>query len=335
MGYYEKCAETMRKSLQVSPDSAIAIGNLAGSYLALGRLDDVKALMDEAEGRGLDGGDLRLLRYYRAFLQSDDRTMQAQVAWATGKPGFEDELISAEADTAAYHGRLVRARSLSERAVESAKHSGASETAAGWEVNDALRGAEFGDRKRAQRVAAEALKLNAGMGVKIQAALALARSGDGERAQKLADALDQQFPLNTMIQSYWLPTIRASLELEHGSAARAIEILQAASPYDLAETPQFQLGTMYPVYIRGLAYLKVGQGQDAAAEFQKIIDHRSVVVNFPLASLAHLNLARARVLSHDNDAARKGYRDFLALWKGADAEIPILKQANVEFAKLR
>jgi len=335
MGYYDKCAEVMRKALQVAQDSTVAIGNLAGCYLALGRLDEVKALLDQAAARGLDGSDLRMPRYLVAFLQGDTATMQAQVAWADGKPGFEDELISAESDTAAYYGRLAQASGLSERAVESARRSDAAETAAGWKVNDALRRAELGDRKGAQRVAAEALKLNAGLGANVQAALAWARSGDEERARKLADLLDQQFPLNTMIQSYWLPTIRAALELDHGSAARAIEILEAASPYELGETAQFGFGTMYPVYIRGLAYLKAGQGEDAAAEFQKILDHRSVAVNFPLASLAHLQLARAKLQSHENDAARKAYQDFLALWKNGDPEAPILKQARAEFAKLQ
>ena len=334
MGEYGKCVEVMRKAVQVAPDSAIAIGNLEGCYLSLGRLDDAKALLDQAASRGVEGDELHLSRYELAFLQGDRATMQAQVAWALGKPGFEDEFISAESDSSAYYGQLAQASSLSERAVESAKRNNAAETAAGWKVNDALRRAEFGDRKGAQRVAAEALKINAGVGVKLLAALAWARSGEADRARKLADALDREFPLNTMIQSYWLPSIRASLELDHGSAARAIELLQAASPYDLAETAQFGLGTMYPVYLRGLAYLQAGQGEDAAAEFQKILDHRSVVVNFPLASLAHLQLARARAMVRDGAASRKAYQDFFDVWKNADPEVPVLKQARAEYAKL-
>jgi len=334
MGDYEKGVEVMRKAVQLYPDATVALTNLAGSEIALGHIDEAKALLEKAIARGLDGSGLRIPLYDIAFLQGDSRAMQAQVAWATGKPGFEDELISIQSDTEAYYGRLAQASRLSARAVESALRNSAAETAAGWKVNDALRRAEFGDRKGAQRVVVEALKLNAGSGIQVRAALAWARSGDAVRAQKSADALDRQFPLNTMIQSYWLPTIRAALEIDHGSAARAIEILQVVSPYDLAETAEFAVGTMYPVYLRGLAYLKAGQGEDAAAEFQKILDHRCVVVNFPLASLAHLQLARAKAMSRDREAARKAYQDFFEVWKNAESDVPVLKEGRAEYAKL-
>ena len=335
MGSYEKAAELTREALRRDPDFAIWNGNLEGDYIALGRLDDAKAVFDQAMARKVDGIDLHLFRYYLAFLENDNSTMQEQVAWASGKPGLEDWLLSAESDTAGYYGRLTQARDLSQRAVESAKRSGAAETAAGWQANAALRSAEFGDTARARQAAMQALMLAPGPGVKILTALALARLGDVRRAQDMADALNREFPTNTMIQAYWLPTIRASLELDRGNPTGAIELLRATSSYELAQTWQFELGTMYPVYIRGLAQLRAAQGEEAAKEFQKILDHRSLVLNFPLESLANLQLARAEVLSHQIDTARENYQDFLALWKDADPDVPILKQANAEFAKLQ
>jgi eukaryotic-like serine/threonine-protein kinase len=335
MGSYEKAVELTREALRRDPDFPIWNGNLAWNYLALDRLDEAKAVFDQALAHKVDGIDLRLSRYYLAFLQNDDAKMREQVAWATGKPELEDWLFSAESDTAAYYGRFNQARDLSEHATASAKSSGATETAAAWQANAALRSAELGSYAEARQTATRALALSPGQGVRILTALALARSGDWQRAQNLADSLQREFPMNTMILAYWLPTIRASVELDRGNPARAIELLQATSPYELAQTWQFQFGTMYPVYIRGVAYLRRAQGGRAAAEFQKILDHRSLVVNFPLESLAHLQLARAEAMRKNNDASRKAYQDFFALWKDADPDIPILKQAKLEYAKLR
>jgi len=334
MGQYEKCVEIMRKSLQTDTDAAIGIGNLAGCHLALGQLNEARTLADQAVQRAPDASDLRSVQYYLAFLEDDAAGMKAQMEWAGGKPGVEDIFLSAESDTAAYHGRLSEASLLSGQAVKSAQRSGAAETAAGWMVDDALRRAEFGDAAGARRTAAAALALNSGLGVRIEAALAWARSGETEKARQLADALDREFPLNTMIQSYWLPTIRAAIEIDHGSPQRAIGILQSAVPYDLAETTQFGFGTMYPAYIRGLAYLKAGQGEDAAREFQKMVDHRSVVVNFPLGSLAQLQLARAKAMSHDVPGARAACGNFLRTWKDADRDIPVLKRAQKVCAEM-
>jgi len=168
----------------------------------------------------------------------------------------------------------------------------------------------------------------------------LARGGDVTTAQKLMDALNQEFPLDTLMQNYWLPTVRAAIALQRHDSAKAIEILQATIPYELADPPPFSSGTMYPVYLRGEAYLDAkgdgaGNGALAAAEFQKILDHPGVIVNFPLSALAHLGLGRARALSGDSAGARTAYQDFFALWKDADPDIPILKQAKAEYAKLQ
>jgi len=334
MGYYDKCAEIMRHAVQLWPDSSVAIENLTGCLFSLGQIDEAETVMGQSIKQGLDIPDLRLIEYYRAFLRGDQASMDAEAKWAGGKPGHEDIFLSAEADTAAYHGKLREASRLSERAVTSARHNGADETAASWEISDALRKAEFGDVHGAQNSAASALRLNSGAGVRILAALALARSGETQKAAKLADALDREFPLNTMIQAYWLPTIRAAIELDHNNPERAVEILQSAAPYDFAETVQFGYGTMYPVYLRGLAYLKLGQGKDAAAEFQKILDHKSVVVNFPLCSLAYLQLARSELLNQRKTPAQEAFQRFFTLWKDADPDLPVLRYAKAGYSSL-
>jgi eukaryotic-like serine/threonine-protein kinase len=219
--------------------------------------------------------------------------------------------------------------------VDSAKSNDAKETAAIWEVNQALRDAEFGNATQARELANAALALAPGPDVQLLAALALSRAGDAVSAQKFADKLNNDFPSSTVLQHYWLPTVRADIELVHGNAARAIEVLQAASAYELGDPPQFQPGTLYPIYVRGQAYLRAANGVAAAEQFQKIIDHRGIVLNFPLGALAHVGLARAYALSGDNTKAKGAYQDFFALWQDADTDIPILKEAKAEYAKLQ
>jgi tetratricopeptide (TPR) repeat protein len=198
-----------------------------------------------------------------------------------------------------------------------------------------LREVEFGNAAEGLKQAREALALAPGRDVKVEAALALSRSGDVAAAQKLVDALNQEFPLDTLMQNYWLPTVRAAIALQRHDSAKAIEILHASIPYELADPPPFSAGTMYPVYLRGEAYLASGNGALAGAEFQKILDHPGVIVNFPLSALSHLGFARARGLSGDSAGTRTSYQDFFGLWKDADPDIPILKQAKAEYAKLQ
>jgi predicted Zn-dependent protease len=283
----------------------------------------------------LDDPYLHLNMYYLAFLQWDGAAMQQQVSWAMGKPGTEDLLLSTQSDTEAYHGRLAKARDSSQRASDSAKSNGAKETAAIWEVNQALREAEFGDAAQARQFATAAVALAPGRDVQLLAALALARAGDAVSAQKLTDKLNSDYPLSSVLQRYWLPAIQGDIELAHGNAAKAIDVLRAASAYELGAPPQFQPGTLYPVYVRGLAYLRAGNGPSAAEEFQRIIDHRGIVLNFPLGALAHVGLARAYILTGDTPKAKAAYQDFFALWKDADPDIPILKEAKAEYDKLK
>ncbi len=334
LGQYEKAVEEMRASLQIKPNSAAAYANLIGAYCALGRLEDAKSAWEQSQNRKLDGPTLRLARYELAFLLHDDTSMKEQLDWAAGKPGAEDMLLSAQSDTEAYHGRLGPANDLSKRAVDAAKHADAVETAATWQANEALREAEFGNGAAARQAAAAALALSGGRDVELLAALAFARSGDSAKAQQLADKLDRESPLDTMIQGYWLPTIRASIALAGGDGKKAVELLRAASPYELGQPPQFQFSTMYPIYVRGQAFLKQGLGQQAAVEFQKILDHPGLVVNFPLGTLARLELGRARALGGDKGAAKVAYEEFFSQWKDGDASTAILKEAKSESGKL-
>jgi eukaryotic-like serine/threonine-protein kinase len=335
LGQYEKAAAESREALRLVRDDSIGYQNLTQSYLALNRTDEAKATVDQAMSFRTVDPTLRQMTYYLAFLTADAAEMQRQAAWATGNSGGEDILLSAQSDTAAYHGRLREARSFSQRAVEVGKRADAKEEAAVWQANAALREVELGYPVEARKNTATALALAPGRDVAVLAALALSGAGNTAEAQKLIEKLDKENPLSTLIQSYWLPTIRAELELNRGNAERAIALLQATGAYEQGEPTPFPLGTMYPVYVRGEAYLKAGQGRQAAQEFQKILDHRGIVLNFPLGALAHLQLGRAYQLAGDTAKAKAAYQDFFALWKDADPDVPILKEAKAEYAKLQ
>jgi eukaryotic-like serine/threonine-protein kinase len=336
LGQYEKAAEETNASLRLEPDDAIAYGNLADDYLALDRIKDAKAALDEAGKRNLDSEFLHLNRYHLAFLENDLPAMQEESSWARGKPGAEDGQLSDESDTEAYYGRLRKARELTRQAVESAKRNGANDTAALWQVNEALREAEFGNTALARKAVADTMALSSKPDIELLAALALARSGDTVQSSALADKVAAEFDRDTMIQAYWLPTIRAAIAIDRGDAQKAIELLSSASEYELGEPVQWPShGTLYPVYVRGEAYLRAGDGVQAVTEFQKMIDHRGIVANLPLGALAHLQLGRAYKLAGDAGKAREAYAAFLVVWLHADPDIPILKQAKEEYAKLK
>ena len=336
LGQYGKAAEETKASLRIEPDDAIAYGNLADDYLALDRTQDAKAALDEASRRNLDTPDLHLYRYHLAFLENDLPAMQEQSSWARGKPGAEDGQLSDESDTEAYYGRLRTARELTRQAVESAKRNGSVDTAALWQVNEALREAEFGNTALARKAVADAMALSSKPDIELLAALALARIGDTVQSSALADKVAAEFERDTMIQAYWLPTIRAAIAVDRGDAQKAVELLSMSSEYELGMPVQWPShGTLYPVYVRGEAYLRTGDGVQAATEFQKMIDHRGIVANFPLGALARLQLGRAYKLRGNADKAREAYAAFLVVWLDADPDIPILKQAKAEYAKLQ
>jgi eukaryotic-like serine/threonine-protein kinase len=260
--------------------------------------------------------------------------MAQLAAAAIGKPGTEDVLLAGQADTEGWYGKLKSARELTQRAMDSAQHNDAKETAASYQAAAALREVESGNREQASAAADAALKLAQNRDVRAMAALALARAGDTAAAEKLAAELDKTFPLDTLVQRYWLPTIRAAVALEREDTNRAVELLKTASTIELGQ-PTALAVFLCPVYLRGEAYLMLHDGNAAAVEFQKFIDHRGLVVNFPWGALARLGLARAYAMQGDTAKARTAYQGFLTLWKDADPDIPILKQAKAEYAKLQ
>ena len=327
LGQYDKALVEDLASLRLRP-SAPEYANVAITYLHLGRLKEARATADEAQAKKLDSPDLRFFLYALSFLQNDVAGMAKQVAWAAGKPGLEDVLLADEADTAAYFGRLKKAREFSRQAVASAGRTGEREVAADYEASAAMREAVLGNAAYARDRTVAALKLSTGHDVECAAALAFALAGDA-KAQALADDLAKRFPEDTLVHFSYLPTIRAQLALSRTDSSKAFEDLQSAAAYELGWP-----GGMYPVYLRGEAYLAAHQGSEAAAEFQKILDHSGVVVNGPIGALAHLQIGRAYAMQGDTAKTKAAYQDFLTLWKDADPDIPILKQAKTEYAKL-
>jgi eukaryotic-like serine/threonine-protein kinase len=262
--------------------------------------------------------------------------MTEQSGLAAGQPGVEDVLLSSQADTAAYHGRLGEARNLSRLAVDSAERAERRELAAAYEANAALREALFGNAAETRKRSAAALSLSDNRYVQFEAALALAFLGDGARAQQLADDLDRRFPEDTIANCNFLPSIRAQLALNNKDSFSAIEILRTAAPCELGSASNnLPPEALYPAYVRGEAYLAAHQGSEAAVECQKILDHSGIVLNEPIGALAHVGLARAYAMSGESAKARGQYEEFFALWKSADPDCAILRQAKSEFGNLR
>ena len=334
IGRYKQALAEAQAALQINPSHVINYTNLAGTYMNLNRFDEAKAVLGQAQERKLENEALLTEYYGLAFLRDDPSEMARQVTAAAGKPGIEDLLLVMQSDTDAYFGRLAQARQSTQLAQASALRADAKEAAALWQLDGALHEAELGDPQRAGQEALEAIRSGGGKNVQVLAALALARSGKRKEAQALADDLARNFPSDTIVNDYWLPSIRAALALDEKNPAAAIEALQVAMPYEFG-SPTPGIAYAYPVYLRGLAYLQAGKGKQAAAEFQRMLDHRGVVLNFPTGALAYLQLARAYGLEGDQAAARQYYQQFLKLWKDADPDNPILLQAKAEAAKLK
>jgi serine/threonine protein kinase/tetratricopeptide (TPR) repeat protein len=335
LGNWGKALEEWRAALPLDPNAGITYYLVGLAYMSLTRLDEAEAVYKQAEERKLESEFLLQSRYWLAFLKGDAAQMAQLVSAAMGKPGSEDLLLAMQADTEGWYGKLKNAHELTGRAMDSAQHNNAKETAAGYQAAAALREVESGNRERARAEAHAALKLGPNRDVKVMAVLALARAGDTAGAEKLAAELDKNFPLDTLVQRYWLPTIRAGIALERTDPNRAIDLLKAASTIELSSITASLTVFLCPVYVRGEAYLMLRDGNRAAAEFQKFIDRRGVVMNFPWGALARLGLARAYALEGDTAKARAAYQGFLTLWKDADPGIPILKEAKAEYAKLQ
>jgi eukaryotic-like serine/threonine-protein kinase len=336
-GQYEKGVQEGKEAMRLSPDFSPSYALPMFDYVALNRLVEAKAIYEQAMERKLRYPFFPLLLYEIAFLQNDAAGMARQVASSAGEPELEDALLANEADTAAYFGRLRQAREFSQQAVDSAKRTNKKEAAATYLAISGAREALFGNADEARRRAAFAVEQSAGIDVQYGSALASAYAGDNKRAQTLADNLNQRFPEATIVQFNYLPTLRAKMAVGRADAARALEILKAAAPYELGYSTYtaYPWNGLYPVYVRGQAYLAAHQGNEAAAEFQKILDHRGIVVNGPIGALAHLQIGRAYAMQGDAAKAQAAYQDFISLWKDADPDIPILKQAKAEYAKLQ
>ena len=335
LGQYQKGVEEAREATRLSPDFPISYAFMMFNYIALNRLDDAKAAYKLASEHKLGHLFYSAALYQIAFLENDSDGMERQVARSAGQPG-EDELSGLEAETIAYSGRLKNSQEASRRAMESAERAGEKEAAATYLALSALRDALFGDADEARRRAVFTMTRSSGRDVQYGAALAFAYTGDDGRALALADDLNKRFPEDTLVQSNFLPVLRAKVALIRGNGSEAVEILRAATASELGVTTASTFGWtgMRPVFVRGEAYLAARQGGEAASEFQKILDHRGIVVNEPIGALAHLGLARAYVLQGDTAKAKVAYQDFLTLWRDADPDIPILIAAKAEYAKL-
>jgi serine/threonine protein kinase/tetratricopeptide (TPR) repeat protein len=346
LGQQEKAVEAYRQSIRLNPDSFAPRGNLANSLLALQQFDEARQTVQQQQARKLDNFIFHNALYALAFLKADSSAVAEQQKWYASQPDFENYGLSLASDTEAYSGHLGKARELTKRSVDSAIHADSKETGAIWHENAALREAAFGYMAEAKHAAAKGLKLTpTSQGVDVEAALAYAMAGDTARAESMAQDLNKRFPVDTQMQSLWLPAIRAQVALNRKNPGAAIESLQVAVPIELGGIAFVNnISCLYPTYIRGEAYLAARQGKPAAAEFQKILGHGGIVWNCWTGALAHLGLARAYALDSkssqgaDADAARtralSAYKDFFTLWKDADPDIPILKRAKAEYAKL-
>jgi len=333
LGQYDKALDEANVALRLEP-VGITYGAVGFCYLSLNRLDEAKAIFAEAQTNHHDSAFNHNNLYFVSFLEHDAAGMARERAWGTGRPGLEDFMLYLEALTAAYSGRLAQARDLFRRAADSAGHTQEKETAAGYRAGAALTEALFGNAAQAKSDAAAARAESRGRDVETAAALAYALGGGVAQGQSLADDLAKRFPEDTLAQFEYLPEIRAEIALDQHASPKAIEVLQASSSYELG-SPTSAIGlALYPVYVRGLAYLAANDGPAAAAEFQKILDHPGVALNEPIGALAHLQIARAFALEGQKDKSRAAYQDFLKLWKDADPDIPILLAAKSEYAKL-
>ncbi len=332
LGLYDKAVATLQQAIRLDPTRATAYGNLAIDLLALGRSDDAGAVLAEANNRKFQTDYLLQANYYRAFLRGDNAEMQRLLSRASEVAGAQSLLLAEQANTEAYYGHFQKARDLTRAAADLMAHEGDSESAAACLADAAVREAEAGFSARARGYLEQAAKLSAGKDVMVVTAVVAARIGDLKRAQKLSGELDKTYPQDTLVQKYWLPVIRAELNLRQGRAPKGIDDLAPAEAIELGDATSL---TLYPAYVRGQAYLATGDGGKAAAEFQKLLDHPGIVLNFQLGTLAHLGRARSFLRAADSSKAHDAYRDFFQIWKDADPDVPILKQAKAEYANLK
>jgi eukaryotic-like serine/threonine-protein kinase len=338
LGEYEKAVEESQKNIEMAPDFGIGYVHLGSSSLGLGRLGEAEEAARQASERKIEMPLLALLRYDVAFLKGDSDGMQREVAAAHGKSGAEELIFDHQAFALSYAGRLQEATKILRRASDLAQQKAHQEMAASFETRVAMWEAFYGKAPAAKLAAMAALTLAKNREVQYGAAVAFAIAGDSSQAQALTNDLERSFPEDTSVKFNYLPSVRAFLALNHGDPAKAIELLQVSVPYELGQPRSAQtnfFGALYPIYARGQAYLAAHRGAEAAKEFQKILDHPGIMVGDPIGVLAHLQLGRAYAVQGEAAKAKAAYQDFLTLWRDADPDIPVLKQANAEYAKLQ
>jgi len=336
-GRYENSIEEARRAIDLDPDHNMAYVNLAADYRNLGRWGESEKVLDQASWRKLHAASLSVTRHDLAFLSGDPAARASALALARQEPGTHADISQKEVLVLAYSGRLQKARKAALHAADLARQISQRETAALYETGAAVWEALFGYAPAASRTARTVLDLSRSREVEYGAAIALALAGDSSRAQTLANDLEKHFGEDTSVRFAYVPEIRALVALNQHSPSTALELLESASPYELGEPRSSWggYGALYPIYVRGLAYLSAHQGTQAAMEFQKILDHRGIVVSDPIGALAHLQMGRALAMSENNDKAKVAYEDFFVLWKDADSDLPVINQARAEYAKLR
>ncbi len=328
MGKFDQGLEEAQETMRLDPNSAFSYGVLGGAYLGLNRLAEARAVRQKEIARNLGSTNSHRDLYMLDFLEGDTAGMQREAEWAKGKPD-EFFMLETVAEAAAFSGQLRKSREAYHQAIESAQRGKFEEGAAGIAARQGMTEAMFSNSLKAREAAQAAVAMNRSRFTLIFAGMAQSMAGDVRQATGTADELSKRFPTDAFVNSVWVPSIRGEIEINRGNPGKAIELLQAASPYEFGFFPR-----MLPTYVRGQAYLRARQGKEAAAEFQKVLDHRGSCQTSPQCALAHLQLARARALSGDATGARSAYQDFFAIWKDADPDISILKEAKAEYAKL-
>jgi tetratricopeptide (TPR) repeat protein len=337
LGQYRRSIEDAQRAIDIDPDLIPSHINIAYSYAYTNSFPEAESAMQRAPQRYAAFPELLLLRYHIALLKGDEAGMNREMSLAAGKPGAEDWITHSQALALARTGQLRKARTMAARASELAQQSGQRERAAIYEAAVAVWEAFFGDATTARRTATEALTISTGRDVEYAAAFALAVSGDSQRAQELEKDLEKRFPEDTSVRYNYLPTLHGLLSLSHGDPAHAIEQLQIPAPHEDGVTgcAFFAFfGALYPSYVRGEAYMASNRPAEAAAEFQKIFDRPGLLFADPVGPRARLELGRALAKAGEKAKAKAAYHDFLTLWKDADPDVPILKEARTEFAEL-
>jgi tetratricopeptide (TPR) repeat protein len=334
LGDFDRALSAYQNVLQVSTGTGNRYANLVNGYLQLDRIEEAKATALEARSRNIDSAELHLSRYWIAFQERDETRMAAESAELIGKPGHEHNMLNYEADTALFFGQMGKARMFTRRAIESAQKSDHKEAMALFKADSAIREALVGNLELAKQDAKGALSLSNGRDVVALSAISLKMAGDSSMANRLAADLDKRFPIDTLVQATYLPILRIMQATGNSNSGKAPIATEPQLVYDFGGNLETVNFVFYPVYVRGLSYLALKQGAEAAAEFKKIVDHPGAVRSEPIGALAHLQLGRALLLAGEEDKAKTAYKDFFALWKDPDIETPILTEAKLEYSKL-